>query len=173
MTTYKIILAKNQHIQFFPEIEKAAAQIFSDEDLDPAHKSIVTSIEEFKEGLKEKRLWSVLSSSANVVGFLLADIIDGNFHIKEMDIHPDHGRQGLGAKLLKAAIEDANAKAFNKITLTTFGHLKWNRMFYQKHGFSVVTKVNKGTQLSRILEDEAKQGLKNRVAMKLDLASAL
>jgi ribosomal protein S18 acetylase RimI-like enzyme len=37
------------------------------------------------------------------VGFLLADIVDGNFHIKEMDVHPDHGRKGLGTKLLHCA----------------------------------------------------------------------
>ena len=41
------------------------------------------------------RAWVVTDHAGAPVGYLLADIVDGNAHIEQVSVHPRHARRGL------------------------------------------------------------------------------
>jgi GNAT superfamily N-acetyltransferase len=103
------------------------------------------------------------------VGFALVQLVDGNAHLTEMDVHPLHGRKGLGSLLLARVVDWARSQRFRAVTLTTFSHVPWNAPFYQRAGFRVLAPAEVGPKLAEILAEEASRGLRQRVAMSLDL----
>ncbi|MDP6980812.1 MAG: GNAT family N-acetyltransferase [Myxococcota bacterium] len=91
-------------------------------------------------------------------------------HLEELDVHPDHGRQGLGSRFLRAVLKHASERGDRAVTLTTFRHLPWNAPFYVRHGFRIVEGTALGEDLAAWLEAEAEEGLDpaTRVAMRCD-----
>lgn len=60
--------------------------------------------------------------------------------IGELDVLPEHGRQGLGAALLEHACDWARSAGYRRIDLGTLADVPWNAPFYARHGFAVVDK---------------------------------
>jgi GNAT superfamily N-acetyltransferase len=50
-------------------------------------------------------------------------MIGGSPHIEEVSVHPDHGRRGLGRRLVETALAWARTAGHLRITLTTFREL--------------------------------------------------
>jgi GNAT superfamily N-acetyltransferase len=104
------------------------------------------------------------------VGFACVDLVDGNPHIWQLAVHPDHGRQGFGRALVEATCDWARSRHFGAITLTTFRYVPWNGPFYESLGFVVVEDLS--PELSAIRAHERAIGDDDfgpRVAMKLQL----
>ena len=104
------------------------------------------------------------------MGFVCVDLVDGNPHIWQLAVHPDHGRQGLGRALVAATCEWARYRHFEAITLTTFRDVPWNGPFYETLGF--VRMSNLTPELSAIRQHESSIGDDDfgvRVAMRLSL----
>ena len=104
------------------------------------------------------------------VGFVCVDLVDGNPHIWQLAVHPDHGRQGIGRALVEATCEWARSEHFGAITLTTFRDVPWNGPFYESLGF--VTMESLTPELSAIREHERSIGddaYGTRVAMERPL----
>jgi GNAT superfamily N-acetyltransferase len=163
--SYTIKPAENHHVDVLPSIERAAAEMFSLKDLPLKHRSDVTSRDGFQNARGRGFLWVAVDEHDVPVGFLLADIVDGNFHIKEMDVLPDLNGRGIGTRLLQCACNAACDQGYEYVTLTTFAHIAWNAPFYRRRGFSVMEAKHCGVELSAILLEENNSGLKNRVAM--------
>ena len=168
--TYRIKYAEKNHLESLPSIEKAALENFSKEDIPLQLPTGVISAKEFLDAQSKDFLWVAVNESNIAVGFLLAAIIDNNFHIMEMDVYPEHGRKGIGTNLLLNVIKEAAARKYQLITLTTFKHLKWNALFYSRHGFKVFKQKQCGKELLTILLKEKQHCLKNRVATSLKLS---
>mgnify|MGYP002065158006 CR=1 FL=1 len=49
-----------------------------------------------KSGCAAGRLWVTADENDQPVGFAAVELVDGRPHIQELDVHPDHGRRGLG-----------------------------------------------------------------------------
>lgn len=164
---YTIQLAAEHHVQAIPVIEQAAATIFSEFDLPPHVRLLVTDRKTLIEAQRDKRLWAALDQNNSLVGFALVRIVGGYAHLEEMDVHPDHGRQGIGSQLLAAVISWATAGKFPGITLITFRHLPWNAPFYERHGFIQLDDGNTSNYLRELIREEADAGIesRNRVAM--------
>ena len=56
-------------------------------------------------------------------------------HLEEVDVHPDHGRRGVGTALVRAVCDWVRRSGHAEITLTTFRALPWNMPFYRRLGF--------------------------------------
>lgn len=141
--------------------------MFSDADLPAELRFLVTDGATLLEAQAEKRLWAALHNNQKVVGFALACVVDGHGHLDEMDVHPDHGRRGIGGRLLEAVIDWARAGGFPGVTLITFRHLPWNAPFYERRGFVQIDGEQASGSLRELIRDEADAGLEpcNRVAM--------
>jgi ribosomal protein S18 acetylase RimI-like enzyme len=104
------------------------------------------------------------------VAFVIVELVDGNAHIWQLSVHPDHVRQGLGTALVAAACEWARASGLEAITLTTFRDVPWNGPFYASLGFVVIDDL--APQMAAIREHERAIGDDDfgpRVAMRLQL----
>lgn len=168
---YRIVAARAEDVERLPAIERAAAALFPEEDLPEAQRDSSTDVGDFERARREARLWVALDARERPVGFALLDELDGVGHLEELDVHPDHGRQGLGRRLLEAALDGCRARGHAACTLTTFAHLAWNAPFYVSAGFRVLGREELSPGLAACLEAEARQGLDptRRVAMRREL----
>jgi GNAT superfamily N-acetyltransferase len=172
---YRIEPATPGAVGRLPAIEVAAAALFPVEDLPADHRADASPVEPFERAAREGRLWvAVRRSDGEPVGFALVTMVDGSAHLHELDVHPDHGRKGLGAALVRAVVKWARQRRSPSVTLTTFRHLPWNAPFYRKLGFEELCDAELTEELAGHLEAEAVEGLdrSKRVAMRLDLAKS-
>lgn len=171
---YAIRLAKPEDLSFLPDIESAAAELFSQF---PALANLpdgVTSLEEFQESQQSNLLWVAALPSGKPIGFAQVYIVDGLAHLDEIDVHPDYGRQGIGRRLIQTVIEWAQSEGIPAITLTTFRDIPWNEPFYRKLGFRVLEWSELSAGLIEMVEKEESYGLNRalRVVMRIETTAA-
>jgi N-acetylglutamate synthase-like GNAT family acetyltransferase len=89
-------------------------------------------------------------------------------HLEEIDVLPEHGRRGLGRRLVAQVCRWTEERGYVAVTLTTFRDIPWNMPFYARLGFEEISKAALPAGLSSILQDEACRGLDpvRRVAMR-------
>jgi GNAT superfamily N-acetyltransferase len=155
---YRIVAARPHDIPVLPAIELAAAAMLEGH----APESILretTSEQDFCEAQADDRLWVALADDA-AVGFAHVQILErGAAHLSEIDVHPDHGRKGLGRRLVTAVCEWAAAAGYRQVTLTTFRDIPWNMPFYATLGFEEVSSHELSPQLVSVVQDETRRGL--------------
>jgi len=119
----------------------------------------VTPDEEFREACEDGGLLVALGPDDAVVGFALVHEHGGHAHLEEVDVHPDHGRRGVGAKLVLAVCDWAARRELPGVTLTTFRDVPWNEPFYRRLGFAVIPAAELSPTLRAIVAEEAERGL--------------
>lgn len=169
MSTYVIGLAEPEHLAALAGVEQAAASLFPPDILPPDVRTQVVPEAVLTAAQAEKRLWVALDGHSYPVGFALAQPTGETALLAEVDVHPDHGRQGLGRALVGAVIDWAQVEGFSALTLTTFAHLPWNAPFYERLGFRRLSEPEIPLALARVLEAEERDGLRDRIAMLLHL----
>jgi len=124
--------------------------------------------ESMSDGLTRAAL--VLAAGAPAVGFICVVLVDGEAHIDQLSVLPDHGGRGTGRALLEAAIAWARASGLSGVTLTTFRDVPWNAPFYRRVGFVDVTDLPPGLAAVRAHERAVgDDDFGPRVAMRLAL----
>lgn len=171
MTEVNIKLAGSEHLSAIPAIELAASAMFPEADLPLENRYLVIESELLKAAQCDARLWVALTDSRSPVGFAMADVVDGDAHLDEMDVMPGFGRQGIGTRLLCTFIDWARSRNYPGVTLITFRHLPWNAPFYEKMGFEAMKPSEIGEELASLLQEEGEAGIDvhKRICMKLDL----
>ncbi|WP_234401573.1 GNAT family N-acetyltransferase [Thermobifida halotolerans] len=113
----------------------------------------------------------VLVAGRPPVGLAALTVLDGDAHLEQIAVRPDHGRRGIGTALLEAACAEARRLGHRRITLTTFRDLPWNAPWYARHGFAELPEAEWGPQLAEQWRSEAKTGIAvvPRVVMRRDL----
>jgi|KBSMisStandDraft_5_1062788.scaffolds.fasta_scaffold1299393_1 GNAT superfamily N-acetyltransferase len=120
------------------------------------------------------QVWVACDAADVPVGMVIASVRDGTAYVEEMDVLTDHGRRGLGGRLLEAACRWAREQGHPAVTLSTFRDVPWNGPFYRKHGFSDLAPADWTPGMHVIREQEAEHGLRTeaRVFMRRDLGPA-
>jgi len=94
------------------------------------------------------------------VGFAHVLFLDGQAHLEQISVHPDHGQQGIGAALIEAVCERLSARGHGAVTLMTYADLPWNAPFYARHGFvEVGDDEPRADYQRRLVETETRIGL--------------
>jgi GNAT superfamily N-acetyltransferase len=95
-------------------------------------------------------------------------------HLEEIDVYPEHGRRGLGRRLVMQVCEWAAAAGYESVSLITFRDVPWNMPFYATLGFEVVPDFELSPALRAIVEDERCRGIDSsrRVVMRRPCADA-
>jgi GNAT superfamily N-acetyltransferase len=106
------------------------------------------------------------------VGFAACAFVDGEPFLDQLSVRCAWMQRGIGARLLAGAIAWAGPHPSGRLWLTTYAHLRWNRPFYERHGFVVRDEAACGPELRQELarEREALPRPDQRVAMVLDRA---
>lgn len=92
-------------------------------------------------------------------GFAMVGLVDGNVHLDQLAVHPGHMRQGIGARLLAAVCDHADAVGAPGVTLTTFRDVPWNAPWYARHGFETLSPQDQGPELRALVRHEREIGL--------------
>lgn len=69
------------------------------------------------------------------VGLCRIDAIGDGAHLEQLSVHPEHGRRGVGRRLLRAGIGWTADAGFPELTLITYRDVPWNGPFYASEGF--------------------------------------
>lgn len=163
---YEIALARPGDLRHISLIELAAARLLAGH-VPESVLTEVTPVEDLQTALGDGRLWVALSNDVPV-GFALVELLEPDAaHLGEIDVHPDHGRQGLGTRLVRLVCEWAEARG-SAVTLTTFRDVPWNMPFYARLGFEEVAPAALTPALRELLEAEVRRGFDpvRRVAMR-------
>ncbi|GAB2496091.1 GNAT family N-acetyltransferase [Pseudoxanthomonas sangjuensis] len=149
------------------DIERRAARLLLDRgglDLFAMHG---LSRDDLDAGIREGILHVVETGGARA-GFALAGEVDGNAHLFEIDVLPEHGRHGIGSALLESVCAEATRRGYPAITLTTLRDVPWNAPFYARRGFAEFDEAAWGDQLRGIVGRERLLGFPAglRVAMR-------
>ena len=167
---YGIRPALPRDVEKLPPIEAAAALRFRETRHPEVADTPPRSVEELALAAEQGRLW-VATFDGAPVGFALAISLDGGAHLEEMDVLPEHGRRGLGAKLLAAVCDWAASTGAPELTLTTYDDVEWNRAYYARHGFNVIEADRMRPGLAERMLEEARDGLDEaRIAMSRKVA---
>src|SRR5215471_13053482 len=98
MTVYTITAARPKDLAALPAIELAAAKLLHGHAPE-AVLNETTSHEVLKAAQNLGHLWVALADDVPV-GFAHVEVLEPMAaHLEEIDVHPDHGRRGLGARL--------------------------------------------------------------------------
>ncbi len=164
---YTITAARLEDLEQLPAIELAAARLL----VGHAPESVLnetTSLEVLEQAQRAEHLWVALADDMPV-GFAHIKLIDDDaVHLEEIDVHPDHGRHGVGTELILRVCEWAARHGYDSVTLTTFRDVAWNMPFYARLGFGVVPPQQLSAGLRAVIDDETHRGLEpaRRVVMK-------
>lgn len=171
MSNYCVRISLPSDLAHLPEIEKAAAQMFKQVGLAAVARIPPTPLNVFRKSQKLSLLWVVVDEHDHPVGFARAIPLDGVLFLAEMDVLPELSRQGLGTSLLNRVCDDAQARGYRAILLTTYRDVPWNAPFYGRRGFVPLEDDQLTPGLQEVLEREVQAGLMiaPRVAMRLDL----
>ena len=170
---YEVTRCRAKDLPFLAGIELAAAKLLAGK----APESVLmetTSHDALQEALTRGHLWVALKNDIPV-GFAHVELLEpGVAHLKEIDVHPGHGRKGIGTCLIAELCDWAARRGYQAITLTTFRDVPWNMPFYERLGFRALLDEDLSPSLIGVLRDEAIRGLNlsNRVAMRRSLNSS-
>jgi len=164
---YEVRFAQLDDLPLLPHIELAAARML----VGHAPESVLletTTSEELLVAQRLGHLWVARCGNAPV-GFAHVLLLEpGVAHLEELDVHPEHGRRGVGTRLVRAVCRWATSSGFDAVSLATFRAVKWNMPFYSRLGFVVVAPSELTPALETVVSAEARRGLDpaGRVVMK-------
>lgn len=156
---YPVRPARIEDIERLREIEQKASEMF----LGTPH-SIVAELsgmtaEFLAEQIGKEQVWTACDDRGTPIGFAVALVVDGEAHLNELSVDPDHGRKGVGRLLTNIVCEWARSSGNTSITLSTFRNIAWNAPFYSKLGFIEVPVESLGPELQQFRRNERNAGL--------------
>lgn len=169
---YWLRLARADELATLTAIERAAAVRFREVGLEEVMASVVTPRVHLERGLEAGRLIVAATAPPGpTVGFALVSVLDGDAHLEELDVLPEHGRRGVGRALVLNALAIAHREGRARMTLSTLTLVPWNAPFYQRLGFRVLEAAEVGPELRAACAGDRERGLPDdgRVLMARDL----
>ena len=152
-----------------PALERAAAERF----LETAHPELAAAPPSMTGAvldlaLREDRL--IVAEQGDVLcGFALLDQRGEDGWLREFDVPPAFGGQGVGRALLAFSCAWARGRSCTRLTLTTFRAVPFNGPFYARFGFCFLEEATLPPHLVEALAAERDAGLRDRCAMAMAL----
>ena len=157
--SYSFRPARAEDLPHLPELEHAAAQLFRDTEYFALADDSPPDVERFQSWLEDCAIWVAVDPQEKVVGFAVAGDVDGQGFLVELDVHPMHGRRGLGRRLIEFVRLWGMEQGFEALQLSTFVDVRWNAPYYARLGFRIMMEDELGPGLREIRRHEAESGL--------------
>ncbi|MER5305107.1 GNAT family N-acetyltransferase [Streptomyces lasiicapitis] len=141
------------------DIERAAGRCFRDIGMAEIADDDPPTLDELARHRRAGLAWVAADPADVPVAYLLADPLDGDLHVEQVSVHPDHAHQGIGRSLLEHLADRAAAEGVPALTLTTFRDVPWNAPYYARCGFVLLKDAELGPGLRDVREKEAAHGL--------------
>jgi GNAT superfamily N-acetyltransferase len=171
VTGYDVRPARREDLPALAAVERAAQALFAHVGMPELADAPVLSLAEVERYAADGFVAVAEHPRDGIVGFVVVRPLGGSAHVQELDVHPDHGRLGLGRSLLDGALAWARAEGFRTVTLSTFRDVPWNAPFYARVGFRETAPDDASPELRALRAEEPASGLdlERRVLMTLGL----
>ena len=162
---YRLAPAQPDEVPALAAVERAAASRFPLSLLPVPLRGDTLPLPQLEAAQREGRLWVARDPAGTVVGFACARREGKAALLAEIDVHPAHGRRGIGSGLLDAVIDWAQQAGAPALYLTTFQAFGPGMALYRRGGFLPLADKDIPGFIADILAAEAEAGLAGRVAM--------
>ncbi|MFD9617314.1 GNAT family N-acetyltransferase [Streptomyces virginiae] len=164
-------LARPDELTVLQDIERAAGRCFRDIGMPEIADDEPWTLDELAPYQRAGLAWVAIDGADTPAAYLIAEHVEGNLHVEQVSVHPDHARRGLGRGLLEHLAEFAGRAGVPALTLTTFTEVPWNAPYYARCGFRRLDDAELTAGLREIREREAAHGLDRwpRVCMRRDI----
>lgn len=168
---YQIRPARPAEADLLRAVENAAGQAFVAVGYGDIAAQEDTAAPALRAAALADMLLVIADAADRPAGFLLCSDMDGDLHVQELDVHPDHAGRRLGARLLEAAAAKARQRGLPALSLTTFRSVPWNAPYYARLGFREMLPGEYGPGLRMELARQQAAGfpMADRVAMRRPL----
>jgi GNAT superfamily N-acetyltransferase len=139
---YRIRPARGDEVGDLQKIDLASATLFIGSDLidfGPSGAPTEPIPEDrLRKGFGDGLIWVAVDRLEELVGFALCSDRGDDLYLDQLSVLPTHGRRGLGARLVRRSLQEAETRAHKRVSLSTFRKIPWNGPFYRKLGFREV-----------------------------------
>jgi GNAT superfamily N-acetyltransferase len=117
------------------------------------------------------RSWVATGADGTIVGYAVADIVDGCGHLEQVSVLPEAQGHGIGRALVARVEAWARDEGYPAVTLTTYTDVSWNGPLYEHLGFRVLAAAELGPGLLAVRVEETRAGLdpSRRLCMRRDV----
>jgi 4-diphosphocytidyl-2-C-methyl-D-erythritol kinase len=119
-------------------IELAALELFRDHVAYPSFAASPTSSTDLEAHIAANDTWVAVDSDDVPIGFVIVSTLGDEAYLSEVDVHPDHARQGIGKALIAKACDLARARGHTTIALSTLSDVPWNAPLYAALGWTPI-----------------------------------
>jgi GNAT superfamily N-acetyltransferase len=141
------------------EVEIAAGSMFGEIGMTSDALDTPPELAELREYVRDERLWVAVDVEDLPVAHIVMAVIDGNAHLEQVSVSPDHARRGSGRDLIEHAVTWARLRGLSAMTRTTYADVPWNGPYYERLGFRRVDPAEWTPGLRMIRDAEAAAGL--------------
>ncbi len=137
-----IRLARPDEIAVLVAIDDDAGRLYAEVglpiELAPDHPFLVAEQARWRHAAGLEQVFLAVDAEGRGIGFAALGWVDGEPYLEQLSVRSDAMRRGLGRRLLRRAVDWAAQQGSSSLWLTTYGHLSFNRAFYEREGFVVV-----------------------------------
>jgi len=148
--------ARADDIEALRDIERRAGARFRDVGLPHIADAEPFDAEELTAFIDNGRAWV---AGDEALGYAVATIVDGNGHLEQISVDPEHQGTGIGRALIDHVADWARGIGAPALTLTTFIAVPWNQPLYEHLGFVALPEADLGPELRAVRAHEADLGL--------------
>jgi GNAT superfamily N-acetyltransferase len=99
--------------------------------------------------LRAQGVLLAVTPEGGAIGFMALHALDGEPYLEQLSVRMHAMRRGVGSALLAAAQRSAARARARLLWLTTYRHLSWNRAFYERAGFRIVSAEHWGGDMAQ------------------------
>lgn len=140
-------------------IENRAAELFRGHGYAGIADDPIANVPDFRSMIGSNLVWVATTTADEPVGYAVAGPLGEFFHLRELSVDPVHGRQGIGAALVRTVIAAAETASAPGVSLTTFRSVPFNAPFYAKLGFRELPLADAPPALSIVFHNELPAGI--------------
>lgn len=139
---YRIRPARGDEVGDLQKIDLASATLFMGSgliDFGPSGAPTEPIPEDrLRKGFGDGLIWVAVDDREELVGFALCSDRGDDLYLDQLSVLPTHGRRGLGSRLVRRCMQEAETRSHKRVSLSTFRKIAWNGPFYRKLGFREV-----------------------------------
>lgn len=122
-------------------------------DLPPHHPFIVAERTRWSVSLRSGDVFLAEAVGTGPVGVAVLGRLDGEPYLDQISVRLEHIQRGVGSVLLQNAVSWA-ARRGRGLWLNTYGHLAWNRPFYERRGFALVDERSWNPEMRAVVAEQ-------------------
>jgi GNAT superfamily N-acetyltransferase len=171
MRASRIRAARESDLATLRDIERSASSLFAESGMTFVAEDEPPTLEQLRGFAEHGRAWVSFDSDDHPVGYLLADIVDGNAHLEQVSVRADRMRRGIGRGLIEGLVVWSRECGLPAVTLTTYVEVPWNGPYYERCGFRFLAHEEETPGLKKIRSAEIAHGLDQwpRACMRRDI----